>query len=148
MSKTYDLNKASSDARADKLESWVKTHYRNQREFVEKFGLNQGEISNLIQKKRVLGERKARKLEEQTDIPDMYLEGRAESFTEVIVQNKVSARYKKLIDFCINLDALHENKSLTNNDLDDIDIVLDNTIRTINEMVEKRIKPNQKKSAS
>lgn len=148
MSKTYDLNKASSDARADKLESWVKTHYRNQREFVEKFGLNQGEISNLIQKKRVLGERKARKLEEQTDIPDMYLEGRDESFTEVVAQNKLSARYKKLIDFCMSLDTLHENKSLTNNDLDDIDIVLDNAIRTINEMVEKRIKPNHKKSAS
>lgn len=148
MPKTYDLNKASSDARADKLDSWVKTHYRNQREFVEKFGLNQGEISNLIQKKRVLGERKARKLEEQTDIPDMYLDGRDESFTEVAAQNKLSARYEKFIDFCMNLDALHENNSLTNSDLDDIDIILDNAIRTINEMVEKRIKPNQKKSAS
>lgn len=148
MSKTYDLNKASSDARADKLDSWVKTHYRNQREFVEKFGLNQGEISNLIQKKRVLGERKARKLEEQTDIPKMYLDGRDESFTEAVAQKKVSARYERFIDFCINLDTLHDNKSLTNSDLDNIDIVLDNAIRTINEMVEKRIKPNQKKNAS
>lgn len=148
MSKTYDLNKASSDARAEKLDSWVKTHYRNQREFVEKFGLNQGEISNLIQKKRVLGERKARKLEEQTDIPKMYLDGRDESFAEVAAQNKLSARYEKFIDFCMNLDVLNENNSLTNSDLDDIDIILDNAIRTINEMVEKRIKPNQKKSAS
>ena len=78
----------------------------------------------------------------------MYLDGRDESFTEVAAQNKLSARYEKFIDFCMNLDALHENKSLTNSDLDDIDIILDNAIRTINEMVEKRIKPNQKKSAS
>ena len=148
MPKTYDLNKASSDARADKLDSWVKTHYRNQREFVEKFGLNQGEISNLIQKKRVLGERKARKLEEQTDIPDMYLDGRDALTTEALPQHELSTRYKKIIDFCMSLDVLHESKSLSNNDLDDIDLVLDNAIRTINEMVERRIKPNQKKSAS
>ena len=148
MPKTYDLNKASSDARADKLDSWVKTHYRNQREFVEKFGLNQGEISNLIQKKRVLGERKARKLEEQTDIPDMYLDGRDVLTTEAVPQHELSTRYKKIIDFCMSLDVLHESKSLSNNDLDDIDLVLDNAIRTINEMVERRIKPNQKKSAS
>ena len=99
MPKTYDLNKASSDARADKLDSWVKTHYRNQREFVEKFGLNQGEISNLIQKKRVLGERKARKLEEQTDIPDMYLDGRDALTTEAVPQHELSTRYKKIIEF-------------------------------------------------
>ena len=56
--------------------------------------------------------------------------------------------HQKIIDFCMSLDVLHESKSLSNNDLDDIDLVLDNAIRTINEMVERRIKPNQKKSAS
>ena len=56
--------------------------------------------------------------------------------------------HQKIIDFCMSLYVLHESKSLSNNDLDDIDLVLDNAIRTINEMVERRIKPNQKKSAS
>ena len=58
MTKDIDPNKAASDARADRLNSWVSTHYRNQQEFIEKFGLNQGEISNIIKKKRVIGERK------------------------------------------------------------------------------------------
>ena len=148
MPKNYDLNKASSDARTDKLDSWVKTHYKNQREFVEKFGLNQGEISNLIQKKRVLGERKARKLEQQTDIPEMYLDGRCEVNTEDVAQTKLSGRYAEFIDFCGKLEALGQTKQLSTIDLDDIDIVLDNAIRTINEMIGRRIKPSQKKNAS
>ena len=148
MPKNYDLNKASSDARADKLDSWVKTHYKNQREFVEKFGLNQGEISNLIQKKRVLGERKARKLEQQTDIPEMYLDGRCEVNTEDVAQTELSGRYAEFIDFCGKLEALGQTKQLSTIDLDDIDIVLDNAIRTINEMIGRRIKPSQKKNAS
>ncbi|WP_159515843.1 hypothetical protein [Acinetobacter sp. 18QD2AZ41W] len=148
MSKDHDLNKASSDARADKLDSWVKTHYKNQREFVEKFGLNQGEISNLIQKKRVLGERKARKLEEQTDIPAMYLDGKDVVVSESKTQSILSKRYDRLIDLCQSLDTLQENKLLSDSDLDDINIVFDNAIRTINEMVARRIKPNQKENAS
>ena len=75
MNRDNDFNKASSDARADRLASWVKTHYRNKQEFIDKFGLNQGEITNIIAKKRVIGERKARKLESQTDIPHMHLDG-------------------------------------------------------------------------
>lgn len=148
MTKDYDLNKASSDARADKLDSWVKAHYKNQREFVEKFGLNQGEISNLIQKKRVFGERKARKLEQQTDIPKMYLDGRDEVSIEDVVKIQLSNRYSGFIDFCRKLEALEQSKQLSSNDLDDIDIVLDNATRTINEMIGRRIKPSQKKNAS
>lgn len=148
MSKDYDLNKASSDARADKLDSWVKTHYKNQREFVEKFGLNQGEISNLIQKKRVLGERKARKLEQQTDMPIMYLDGKEEANSEYQTGNSLTKRYDKFVELCKFLDTLQLDKTISSSDLDDIDIVLDNAIRTINEMVERRIKPNQKENAS
>lgn len=148
MTKDYDLNKASSDARADKLDSWVKTHYKNQREFVEKFGLNQGEISNLIQKKRVLGERKARKLEQQTDIPKMYLDGRDEVSIEDVLKIELSNRYCGFINFLQKLEALEQSKQLSSSDLDDIDIVLDNATRTINEMIGRRIKPSQKKNAS
>lgn len=148
MSKDHDLNKASSDARADKLDSWVKTHYKNQREFVEKFGLNQGEISNLIQKKRVLGERKARKLEEQTDIPTMYLDGKDTADIELKIQSILNKRHDKLIELCKSLDSLQERNLLSDGDLDDINIVFDNAIRTINEMVARRIKPNQKENAS
>lgn len=75
MNKVSDLNKAASNARADRLKAWVENHYESQQAFIDKFELNQGEISNIIQKKRVIGERKARKLEQQTDIPLMYLDG-------------------------------------------------------------------------
>lgn len=148
MSKDHDLNKASSDARADRLDSWVKTHYKNQREFVEKFELNQGEISSLIQKKRVLGERKARRLEEQTDIPTMYLDGKDTAGIELKIQSILSKRHDKLIELCKSLDSLQERNLLSDGDLDDINIVFDNAIRTINEMVARRIKPNQKENAS
>lgn len=75
MTTLADLNKTASDARADRLKTWIDTHYDNQQAFIDRFDLNQGEISNIIQKKRVIGERKARKLESQTDIPAMYLDG-------------------------------------------------------------------------
>ena len=137
MSKDHDLNKASSDARADRLDSWVKTHYKNQ-----------GEISSLIQKKRVLGERKARRLEEQTDIPTMYLDGKDTAEIELKIQSILSKRHDKLIELCKSLDSLQERNLLSDSDLDDINIVFDNAIRTINEMVARRIKPNQKENAS
>lgn len=78
MSKASDLSKAASDARAEKLEAWVKIHFDSQQAFIDKFHLNQGEISNIIKKRRVLGERRARKLEQQANMPAMYLDGLSE----------------------------------------------------------------------
>lgn len=75
MNTSTDLNKAASDARADRLAAWIDNNYPSQRAFVEKFELNQGEISAIVGKRRVLGERKARKLESQTNMPSMYLDG-------------------------------------------------------------------------
>lgn len=87
MNTLADPNKIASDARADRLKTWIDTHYENQQSFIDKFDLNQGEISNIIQKKRVIGERKARKLESQTDIPTMYLDGLGTSQTQQQTQS-------------------------------------------------------------
>lgn len=108
LSLDIDLNKAASDARAERLESWVTLHYKNQQEFVDKFELNQGEISNIIKKKRVLGERRARKLEQQTDIPPMYLEGFKNE--ELLSSPQRSQALEKLIH---SLDTLDSNKQLS-----------------------------------
>lgn len=75
MNKTSDLSKASSDARADRLKKWIVAHYESQQAFINKFDLNQGEISSILRKERVIGERKARTLEAKTDIPLLYLDG-------------------------------------------------------------------------
>ena len=121
MNRDNDFNKASSDARADRLASWVKTHYRNKQEFIDKFGLNQGEISNIIKKKRVIGERKARKLELQTDIPEMYLDGVNTSTTDgdkaLDVQLPNSPRYVKFMHLCQTIDNLDMDKKLSDQDL-------------------------------
>lgn len=67
--------KTLSNHRADRLTLWIATYYDGiQAKFIDKFDLNQGEISQMLLKKRVIGEKKARKLEEQTDIPPMWLD--------------------------------------------------------------------------
>lgn len=50
MNTLADPNKIASDARADRLKTWIDTHYENQQSFIDKFDLNQGEISNIIKK--------------------------------------------------------------------------------------------------
>ena len=147
MNKEIDPNKAASDARADRLASWVKTHYRNKQEFIDKFGLNQGEITNIIAKKRVIGERKARKLESQTDIPHMYLDGLdggnltmlGVSVTED--NQAIGSRYSRFIQLCKKIDVLENNKKLSAAELIAIDLVLNNAFRTVDDMVEILTKP-------
>ena len=148
MNRDNDFNKASSDARADRLASWVKTHYRNKQEFIDKFGLNQGEITNIIAKKRVIGERKARKLESQTDIPHMHLDGLdgslsmlGESVSVVEDDHTIGSRYAKFIQICKKIDDLENNKKLSPADLMTIDLVLNNVFRALDDMVEMHTKP-------
>lgn len=152
MTKDIDPNKAASDARADRLNSWVSTHYRNQQEFIEKFGLNQGEISNIIKKKRVIGERKARKLELQTDIPEMYLDGVNTSTTDgdkaLDVQPSNSPRYAKFMHLCQTIDNLERDKKLSEQDLKMIAFVINHAETALDDLLEKYLRPSTKKSAS
>lgn len=152
MTKDIDPNKAASDARADRLNSWVSTHYRNQQEFIEKFGLNQGEISNIIKKKRVIGERKARKLELQTDIPEMYLDGVNTSTTDgnkaLDVQPPISSRYVKFMHLCQTIDNLERDKKLSDQDLKMIAFVINHAEIALDDLLEKYLRPSTKKSAS
>ncbi|OTG80793.1 hypothetical protein B9T31_15950 [Acinetobacter sp. ANC 4558] len=153
MTKDIDPNKASSDARADRLNSWVTIHYRNQQEFIEKFGLNQGEISNIIKKKRVIGERKARKLESQTDIPKMYLDGidstvKQQSEAPVDSQAITCSKYDKLIQICKTIDTLENDKKLSSQDLQMISFVINHAETALDDLLEKYLRPSTKKSAS
>lgn len=152
MTKDIDPNKATSDARADRLNSWVNTHYRNQQEFIEKYGLNQGEISNIIKKKRVIGERKARKLESQTDMPEMYLDGIESSAISIDPPlsdpSPTSVRYAKLMHICQTIDDLEQNKLLSSQDLQMIEFVINHAETALDDLLEKYLRPSSKKSAS
>lgn len=152
MTKDLDPNKAASDARADRLNSWVTTHYRNQQEFIEKFGLNQGEISNIIKKKRVIGERKARKLESQTDMPEMYLDGGDSGSilieTPLYDSSQNGVRYTKFMHICRTIDDLEKDKKLSNQDMQMIEFVINHAETALNDLLEKYVRPSSKKSAS
>lgn len=153
MTKDIDLNKAASDARADRLNSWVSTHYRTQQEFIEKFGLNQGEISNIIKKKRVIGERKARKLESQTDIPEMYLDGvnsvTIDSNEAIEVAQPInSPRYTKFMHICQTIDNLEKDKKISDQDLQMIAFVINHAETALDDLLDKYLRPSTKKSAS
>lgn len=64
-----------SDHRSDRLNQWIAEHFEGvQAKFVAQFELNQGEISQLLLKKRTFGERRARKLETQAGIPQNWLD--------------------------------------------------------------------------
>ncbi len=67
--------KEATRIRAENLKTWIDKYYGGkQAAFIEKTGMNQGELSALINGRRVFGERKARSIEELADMPNMYLE--------------------------------------------------------------------------
>lgn len=67
--------KEATRIRAENLKAWIDEYYGGkQAAFIEKTGMNQGELSALINGRRVFGERKARSIEELADMPNMYLE--------------------------------------------------------------------------
>lgn len=60
--------------RRRKLAQWIDTHHSGiQADFINKTGVNQGELSGLL-KEKSFGEKKARKLEEQAGMPAMWLD--------------------------------------------------------------------------
>ncbi|GEM_PF-2914754 len=150
MKKETDPNKAASDARADRLNSWVKTHYRNQQEFIDKFGLNQGEIANIIGKKRVIGERKARKLEDQTDIPFMYLDGSTQEYhddqewmekspsNQIYYEDKnfdSNDRRLRVLEILKKIDKIKADGNVSSIEIMAIDLLLDSTFRTVEDLI-------------
>ncbi|MHC5224523.1 LexA family protein [Ignatzschineria sp. LJL83] len=83
------MNEATK-IRAENLKAWIDEYYGGkQAAFIEKTGMNQGELSALINGRRVFGERKARSIEELADMPNMYLEQTEQS--EVTI-NPMSTR--------------------------------------------------------
>lgn len=65
----------ASDNRSDRLKLWIDEHYGGvQARFIEKFDLKQSEISQIINKSRVCGEKKARDIENKSDIPENWLD--------------------------------------------------------------------------
>ncbi len=56
------------------LKRWIDTHYNGvQAEFLEVIGINQGELSGLLNKKS-FGEKKARSIEDVANMPFLYLD--------------------------------------------------------------------------
>lgn len=67
--------KETTRIRAENLKAWIDEYYGGkQAAFIEKTGMNQGELSALINGRRVFGERKARSIEQLAEMPNMYLE--------------------------------------------------------------------------
>ncbi len=67
--------KEATRIRAENLKAWIDEYYGGkQAAFIEKTGMNQGELSALINGRRVFGERKARSIEDLAQMPNMYLE--------------------------------------------------------------------------
>ncbi|EXA97822.1 hypothetical protein R4579_16645 [Acinetobacter baumannii] len=90
-----------------------------------------------------IGNKVAREIEEAFGKPHGWLDIPHETHRLDIskeVSGVNSPRYNKLISFFEQIDNLKNEKVLSNQDMADIDIILNNTIRTINEMIEKRIK--------
>lgn len=152
MTKDIDPNKAASDARADRLNSWVTAYYRNQQEFIEKFGLNQGEISNIIKKKRVIGERKARKLESQTGMPEMYLDGiesnNIRGETPPYNALPIDSRCTNFIRICQTIAHLEQENKLSTQDIQMIEFVINHAETALDDLLEKHIRLSSKENAS
>lgn len=78
--KRGEFMKETTRIRAENLKSWIDEYFGGkQAAFIEKTGMNQGELSALINGRRVFGERKARSIEELAHMPNMYLEQTSES---------------------------------------------------------------------
>lgn len=62
------------EIRRNNLDRLIREQYKTQAAFVQETGANQGEISTLLNKKRVFGERKARKLEKLAGLPEGWFD--------------------------------------------------------------------------
>ncbi len=73
----WDMDKKDPpivSSRRKRLQSWIDIHYKGvQAAFIEKTGINQGELSALL-KTKSFGEKKARKIEVDCGMPNMWLD--------------------------------------------------------------------------
>lgn len=67
------LSKARENRRRN-LSSLIESSYKNQADFIRKTGMNQGELSALLNGKKTFGEEKARKIEVIAELPPMWLD--------------------------------------------------------------------------
>lgn len=68
------IQDAIPELRREKLRKWIDEHCEgSQAKFVEMTGINQGELSGLL-KNKSFGEKKARNLEQQANMPAFYLD--------------------------------------------------------------------------
>lgn len=74
-----------SKTRADNLKKWIDSkHGGVQSAFIEHADANQSEISSLLRGKRPFGEKKARQLEKQAGMPDMYLDSLDDTPSDIV----------------------------------------------------------------
>lgn len=64
----------TKDIRRAKLAQLIEGRYKSQADFVEKTGINQGEASALLSGKKSFGEKKARKIEADSNLPVGWLD--------------------------------------------------------------------------
>ena len=64
----------TTDLRRHNLRQWITQHHNGQQtKFAQAIAINQGELSALL-KNKSFGEKKARKIEQAANMPDMWLD--------------------------------------------------------------------------
>lgn len=75
LSNKEGIMKDLTQVRSANLKRWIDDYFQGKQAlFIEKTGINQGELSALLNLKRPFGERKARSIESSADMPFMYLD--------------------------------------------------------------------------
>ncbi len=81
------------DIRRARLAQLIRDHYESQADFVFRTGINQGEVSSLL-KNKSFGEKKARKIEVDSGLPNMWLDTPIQSpVTDAITPAKIEPKF-------------------------------------------------------
>lgn len=68
------MSKEIHSRRSSRLAEYIRSNFESQNSFLTEFGLNQSEISQLVNGRRPFGESKARKLEASLGLPEGYFD--------------------------------------------------------------------------
>lgn len=114
-----EIKNEMPEIRRENLRSWIQINcHGSQAAFVEKTGINQGELSGLL-KKKSFGEKKARDLEFQANMPKFWLDSNnqdsinKEPDQNIFQKNDIADRQPPTIDKLIGLvaNAIGDNLS-------------------------------------
>lgn len=110
--------------------------------FADKIGKGQSQTSQFAGSTPIkgIGNKVAREIEKAFDKPHGWLDLPQTNY--LINSNKeesINFKHSNLLDLFQKIDKLRNEEILSFNDIEDIDIIFNNAIRTINEIIDKRI---------